>query len=120
MKHKYLSELTGNNNSIFPFGEEDYPGMDPRDTWNMDTTLVAWLYERLRFFQEEASQQVDLNFHKFTIDGEELTQMQCIERMIEDCKTLILSDEYEDDEKMVAAKDDLFKVWSAVHFAMWW
>ena len=123
MKHKYLSELTGNNNSIFPFGEEDYPGMDPRDTWNMNTTLVAWLYERLRFFQEEASQQVDFNFHKFTIDGEELTQMQCIERMIEDCKTLILENHVlldEDIKKVEAAKDDLFKVWSAVHFAMWW
>lgn len=118
MKHKYLYELTNNDNNIFPFAEEDYPEMDERDTWNMDTTLVAWLYERLRFFQEEASQQIDFTFHKFDIDGEELNQMQCIERMIEDCKILIL--EEVDDVDLTVAKDDLFKVWSKVHFHMWW
>lgn len=123
MKHKYLQELSSDTDDIFPFFEDDYPDMDERDTWNMDNTLVAWLYERLRFFQEEASQIVDLDFYKFKIDDEELTQMQCIERMIEDCKYLLTADiaiSDEDYNKMVAAKDDLFKVWSKVHFAMWW
>lgn len=120
MKHKYLQELNLSADEIFPFGEDDYPDMDVRDTWNIDQTIVLWLYERLRFFQEEASQIVDFNFHKFEIDGEELTEMQCIERMVEDCKILILSDDFEEYDKMVAAKDDLFKVWSIVHFAMWW
>ena len=122
MKHKYLQELNLRSDEIFPFGEDDYPDMDVRDTWNMDSTLILWLYERLRFFQEEASQIIDLDFegHKFVIDGKELTQRQCIDRMVEDCKILILSDDFEEYDKMVAAKDDLFKVWGAVHFAMWW
>lgn len=120
MKHKYLQELNLHPDEIFPFGEEDYPDMDARDTFNMDSTLVLWLYERLRYFQEEASQIIELDFGEFTIDGEVLNQRQCIERMVEDCKILILSDIYEDESKMVAAKDNLFKVWSAVHFAMWW
>lgn len=120
MKHKYLQELNAHPDQLFPFLEEDYPDMDVRDTWNMDSALAAWLYERLRFFQEEASQIVDLHFHKFEIDGEELTEMQCIERMIEDCKVLILSDDYEEYEEMVAAKDDLFKVLSKIYFALWW
>ena len=123
MKHKYLYELTSNKDNLFPFSEDDYPDMDVRDTWNMDHVIVLWLYERLRFFQEEASKTVNFDFHKFEIDGEELTQMQCIDRMVKDCKTLILADyvlSSEEREKAEAAKDDLFKVWSAVHFAMWW
>lgn len=122
MKHKYLQELNAHPDQLFPFLEKDYPDMDVRDTWNMDGTLILWLYERLRFFQEEVSQMIDLDFddHKFVIDGKELTQRQCIDRMVEDCKILIVSDDFEEYEKMVEAKDDLFKIWSVVHFAMWW
>ena len=123
MKHKYLYELAADEDNFFPFNEADYPDMDVRDTWNMDHVIVLWMYERLRFFQEEASKTVNFDFHKFEIDGEELTQMQCIDRMVKDCKTLILSDyvlSSDEREKAEAAKDDLFKVWSAVHFAMWW
>ena len=121
MKHKYLYELTSNKDNLFPFSEDDYPDMDVRDTWNMDHTIILWMYERLKFFREQTP--VNLDFHRFEIDGEELTQAQCIDRMIEDCKICILADYVpfgEEFEKTNAAKDDLFKVWSAVHFAMWW
>ena len=120
MKHKYLYELTDNNNSIFPFGESDYPEMDPRDTYSLNDTLALWLYERLRYLQEEASQFIDYDFHKFEIDGEQFTEMQCMERMIEDCRILIVSDEYEEVDKIVDAKNDLFRVLKEVYFALWW
>ena len=120
MKHKYLQELNLMRESIFPFGESDYPEMDPRDTFSLDHTLALWLYERLRYLQEEASQVVDYTFYTFEIGGEQLTEMQCMERMIEDCRILIVSDYYEEEDKIVAAKDDLFKVLSKVYFALWW
>ena len=120
MKHKYLRELNLTSGEIFPFGESDYPEMDPRDTFSLDMTLALWLYERLRYLQEEASKIVDYSFHKFEIDGEQLTEMQCMERMIEDCRTLIVSDDIKEQDKRVAVKDDLFKVLSKVYFALWW
>lgn len=51
MKHKYLHELFPNDNLPFPYNEDDYADFDKRDTYNMDYTLIAWLYERLRFFK---------------------------------------------------------------------
>lgn len=120
MKHKYLHELFQNGNLPFPYSEEDYSDFDKRDTYNMMITLIAWIYECLRYFEEEASKKVNFDFHKFDIDGEELTQMQCIHRMVDDCMIFLQGDEFVEYEYMNAAKDDLFKVLSKVFWLMWW
>lgn len=122
MKHKYLCELFPEDELPFPYCEPDYPDFDERSTFNMDYTLIAWLYECLRYFQDEASKVVDLDWQGqlFEIDDEYLTQRQCIDRMVDDCKVILLEDEFEDREKRDAAKDDIFKVLSKVYWMMWW
>ena len=142
MKHKYLCELFPEDELPFPYGEPDYPDFDERDTFDMDCTLIAWIYEHLRYFQDEASKVVNLGWEGalFEIDGENLTQHQCIDRMVEDCKTILLKDKFtgkeydemfSDGKKLMliykkrekqadVAKDDLFKVLSKCFWAMWW
>ena len=123
MKHKYIRELFPDDNMLWPYSEEDYYDFDERDTFNLDCTIVAWLYERLRFFQEHASKVVvmdDPTWRTFEVDGEKLTQLQCVDRMVEDCKIILLGDEFDDHEKMDTAMRDLFKVFSEVYWAMWW
>ena len=122
MKHKYIRELFPDY-IPFPYSEEDYHEFDERDTFNLDDSLLMWLYERLRFFQDEASKIVvmdDPEHCTYDIDGEKLTQMQCIDRMVEDCKVALLSDDFHEREQMDAAMRDLFKVLSEVYWAMWW
>lgn len=121
-KHKYLQELFPNDKLPFPFEERGYAKFDERDTYNFDFTLAAWLYERLRYFQDEVSKTIDFEFYKFDIDGEELTQMECIDRMVADCKVIMLGDSLlkSDYENMNIAKNDLFKILSKVYWAMWW
>lgn len=122
MKHKYIRELFPDR-LPFPYDEKNYHGFDERDTFSLDHVIIMWLYERLRFFQDYASKVVNFDFHKFEIDGDELTQRQCIDRMVEDCKTIVdalESDEGEDFDTANTAKDDLFKVLSKVYWAMWW
>lgn len=131
MKHEYLCELFPEAQLPFPYSEEDYHDFDARDTFSMSDTLVAWLYECLRYFQDEASKIVDFTFHKFIINGDELTQKQCIDRMVEDCKIVLLYngganfDDFKEEEKyfkdvICPAKDDLFMVLSKVYWSMWW
>ena len=122
MKHKYIRELYPDK-LPFPYDEEDYHDFDERDTFNLDVSLLMWLYECLRFFQDEASKTVvmdDPTWHTFEIDGEQLTQLQCIDRMVEDCKVALLSDDFEERDKMDAAMRDLFKVLNEVYWCMWW
>lgn len=131
MKHKYLCELFPEEQLPFPYSEEDYHDFDARDTFSMNDTLIAWLYECLRYFQDEASKIVDFTFHKFIINGDELTQEQCIDRMVKDCKIVLLYnggtnfDDFKEEEKyfkdvICPAKDDLFMVLSKVYWSMWW
>ena len=88
MKHKYLCELFPEDELPFPYCEPDYPDFDERSTFNMDYALIAWLYECLRYFQDEVSKIVDLEWQGqlFEIDDEYLTQRQCIDRMVDDIK----------------------------------
>ena len=137
MKHKYLRELFPDGNLPFPYGEDDCADFDERDTFNLDGTMIAWLYERLRYFQDEASRIIDFEQplamwgEKVLIDGEETTQLKCIDRMVEDCKTILLYgegigfDNYKEEEEyfksvVEPAKNDLFMVLSKVYWAMWW
>lgn len=122
MKHKYLHELFPDGNLPFPYREEDYHDFDKRDTYNLDDSLVSWLYECLRYFQDHAAKIIDFNYRKFNIDGEELTQLQCINRMVDDCAVILKTSSYDREhaDKLDAAKNDLFKVLSKVYWAMWW
>ena len=118
--HKYLRELFPDGDIPFPFCEEDYPDMDERDTFNLDVTLIGWLYERLRLFKD--INVIDLEYYHFQIDGEDLTQGACIDRMIKDCEIILKEiDEMEEDwNKIEATTRDLFKVLSKVYWVMWW
>lgn len=126
-KHKYIRELFPDN-LPFPYCEKKYPEFDERDTFNLDHVIILWLYERLRYFQDHVTNVVvmdDPTWKTYEIDGEQLTQLQCINRMVEDCKTILLYEDWKDigDKewpKIDAAKDDLFKVFSKVYWAMWW
>lgn len=128
MKHKYIRELFPDGRLPWPYSEEDYPEFDERDTFNLDSTLIEWLYERLRYFQDVVTEQVvmdDPEWRTYEVDGEQLTQLQCIDRMVKDCKTILLYKDWEDEgdkewPKIDAAKDDLFKVLGKVYWAMWW
>lgn len=122
MKHNYIRELF-QDYLPFPYSENDYHGFDERDTFGLDTSLLMHLYECLRFFQDEVSKVVVMDnpeWKTFNIDGEELTQRQCIDKMVDDCKLALLSDEFDEHEIRENAKNDLFKVLSKVYWSMWW
>lgn len=123
-KYNYLKELFPDE-LPYPYSERNYKNkLDPRETFNFDYMMIYWLYERFRYFQDEVSQHVNLNYHKFNIDGKELTYLECINRMVDDCKEIIsnkdipIGSEY---FKFIQEKiEDLFKVLSKCFWSMWW
>ena len=122
MKHKYLRELFPDK-LPFPYDDEDYPDFDDRDTYNLDVSLVMWLYECFRHFQDVVSKYVVMDnpeWHTWEVDGEQLTQLQCINRMVEDCKVILLKDDFDYRDQVEAAIEDLFKILSKVYRSMWW
>ena len=126
-KHKYLREIFPDS-VPFPYDEEDYHGFDARDTFNMDYTLIMWLYERLRYFQDKVSETIKMTDKLYMfgtevlIDDKETTLKECVDRMVKDCKIILLALDGIAENYAVAevAKNDLFKVLSKAYWAMWW
>lgn len=87
--HEYLKEIH-DGELLFPFSEKGYPEFNIKDTFNLNDTMLDWLYERLRYFQDEVSKFVDLDWkeRKFEIDKESMTLRQCIDRMVDDIKEI--------------------------------
>ena len=101
MFRKYLKEI-GVNEEYWPetvytsaksevrdFREKEYNkyhdkvGVNPAETWNLSTTTLMWLYERLVEYRKHASKTIDLEFHTFEIDGKEYTQNELLNDLID-------------------------------------
>lgn len=42
-------------------------GFDSRETWSLDFTMNTWLHSHLKMFLDEASDTIDLSYHKVKI-----------------------------------------------------
>lgn len=127
MGHEYLQRLfKEKKNFPYPYNLEDSNDFDERETFGFLSTMIAWLYEHLKFFQEEASRVINFDFHTFIVDGKVLTQAECIDRMVKDCETFLKcgNDIYgltkSEGKEIENAVNDLFKVLSISFWSLWW
>lgn len=126
-KHKYLDEIISPTeivqNICLPDKREneweeqraEY-GFDERETWCMDVAFFQWLYERLRMYKEIGGEVVNLDFHKFDVNGNEMTQLQIIDRMLELLPWQIKKDTWDQPDY----GDEICNLWRIVCPAMWW
>lgn len=89
-----------------------------KECWALDASFLDWLRERLPVYLREAGQIVNLEFHKFKIDGEERTQKSVIEEMIKLLKEIEDKDIWDDDYHDKANR--ILDLWKEVFHAMWW
>ena len=126
-QHKYLEEIIERKDVVqnWMLPDEREPrwsqqiqeyGFDDRETWNLDTSFYQWLYERLRMYKDIGGEVVDLNYHKFDVDGKELTQLQIIDRLLELLPKQIKSDVWEETDYCAEICD----LWKTVLPSMWW
>lgn len=128
MSHKYIEEIVDIEDT--PYGwskhtgrdkmweeQRNKYGFDERETWSLDVTFIYWLYERLRMYDEVNG--IDTTFHKFNINGEKYTQQECIDIMIDKCKTLITNPAM-DDEAAYNLKNEILDIWKECMHCMWW
>ena len=133
-RHKYFDEIEGDKyehparwcspndpRSSQWYEERRKYGFDSRETWSLNTVFYIWLYEHLMMYKEKASEIVDLTWHKFEYKGETLTQIECIDRMIEGCKVYIQNPyDFEVDKEKLEKVTEVAEIWAMVLPAMWW
>ena len=158
MFRKYLKEI-GVNEEYWPetiytsakiefrdFHKKEYKkyyeevGVNPADTWNLSTTAMMWLYERLVEYRKQTEGIINLEFHTFEVDGIDYTQKQLLDDLIEIAECILCEPENisiksevwdrlvnnkywhkrSDDNFMNYLEKRFWKIWSIVFPAMWW
>ena len=84
--------------------------------WNLNSEFIHWLNYWFKEFKEKA--KIDLEFHVFLYKGEELTQIEIIDRIIELTDKILKEDElfWGSEEEL----DEVFMLFRIVFPAMWW
>lgn len=118
---KYLRELYKDDSESYMYDDKRYNrdgeiekyGFSMMETWNLDTSLVELLYERLMRYKTQTI--VNLEFHT-TWDDEELngmTQLEVINYLIELCKDYLLDDDFITGGRDIKNKK-IWKVWTVL------
>lgn len=97
--------------------EKKMYGFCSAETWNMDRIFCEWLYSHCKMYLEITDGKVDLEFHRVEIGDEELTQLQCIQRIIELTGAVLTHP-----EEGVATDRlrEAILIWAEVFPLMWW
>lgn len=128
MAHKYLDDIGYN----FWFKTDDDKrqpqwqeiqsiyGFDERETWSLDATMIALLYERLKMYKEISENKVDLDFHSINIEynneSKTMSQLEWIDMLLTLTETYLTdhNDTSQDKTK------EIWIIWSELSPYMWW
>lgn len=100
-----------------------YGGWDERTTWDLNTFMTEQIYTWFKIYYKFASKKVNLDFHKFMIDGEELTQRECILQIIDDMKYWLKNNDcliQKKEEEAAVKISNAYKMIGIVFPALWW
>lgn len=97
--------------------EKEMYGFCSAETWNMDRVFCEWLYSHCRMYLEITDGKVDLEFHSVKIGGEEVTQLECIQRIIKLTGEALTRP---DEEVATDRLREAILIWAEVFPLMWW
>lgn len=99
-------EIKGKEAELFGFTEDEI--------YDLPSSFATWLVERLKLYEISASVVVDLDFYKFTVEEKELTQRQCIFKIID----LIKDWQAHPEEPHLLNKAT--RIFADILWTMWW
>lgn len=129
--HAYLDELESN---ALPFSlanpndkrteeweiERQIYGFDSTETWDLNSTFYAWLYEHLRMYVDIGGEIVNLDFHKYEWHEREYTQLELINEILDRIR-FYFSKDYDDfDMEDITYIREIGEIWAIILPAMWW
>lgn len=100
-----------------------YGGWDERVTWSLDQFMTENIYTWLSMYLKFASDAVDLDYQKFSIDGKKLSEKECIVQILKDIKFFL---KHRDDLDLEIEKKAQQKIARAYHYigivlpSLWW
>lgn len=98
--------------------EKEENGFDSRDTWHLDETILYLLYPRFVKYYELADVNINLDLHKYTIDGKEYTQRELLIYIIDAMKNQIKFNIGENNKEQDMVK--VFNIIGTIFGSLWW
>ena len=129
MRRKYLDEIgcvdrwdmwKRRKNAKELAGQRAEYGFDERETFSLQETFYQWLYERLKMYREVGGKVIDLTFHKFEWKGEERSQLEMIDLLIEELRWALVGGANIYDDGDCARLQEIGEMWAVILPAMWW
>lgn len=93
-------------------------GFDDRETWNLDTIFVEWLYSHFMMYKEVTI--ADLSYFKFTYGKKEITQGEAIDIICGMCEDYLTAEFLEKDQHREIFSKKTMKLLGALMPYMWW
>lgn len=91
-------------------------GFDNRETWNLDRIFIEWIYTRVMMYKEYTI--VATSFHKITYKGNEITQGQAMDKILELAKEILL--DMDNNKLFYNNSREICDIWKEVLPYMWW
>ena len=95
-------------------------GFDARETFSLNWAFYEWLYERLIVYRDVGGKVVNLSYHKFEYNGQEYTQLELINKLIEELKWALTDEEADVTIENYNRLMEIGKMWAIILPAMWW
>ena len=129
MGHKYLEKIVSLEDTPYGWNKDDKRndewskqreeyGFDERETWSLDSTFFYWLYERISMYNEISPVDTNNTFIKIRYKDKEITFQECIDILLENCKTIILSQNIDTSVRNI--EKDVLELWSKSYKLFWW
>lgn len=113
-----LNWLSKDDDRLKDFNDEkEMYGFCSAETWNMDRIFCEWLYSHCKMYLEKVEGIVDMEFNCIEIDGEEVTQLECIKRIIKLTGEALIDS---DGEVATMQLREAILIWAEVFPLMWW
>lgn len=134
-RNKYLEDLglkQSEYDPYFPMDKKDKRrkkwkkqrkkyGFDERETWGLGGLFVEWLYSRLKMYEEYASKNIDLDFHKITYDGVEYNQKEVLDMILKFCEEyLLIGNDWNEEKKAIKNLTKSLHLWAEMFPVFWW
>ena len=105
-----------------------------KECWSLDIAFYKWLREHLTVYLRDAGKMVDLEYHKFEVDGAEYSQLEIIKAMLTILDSIeelgafdwavpegtTMEEVQENQEDLKRMTSDLCTLWAIILPAMWW
>lgn len=113
-----LNWLSKDDDRLKDFNDEkEMYGFCSAETWNMDRIFCEWLYSHCKMYLEKVEGIIDMEFNCIEIDGEEVTQLQCIQRILKLTGEALTES---DREAATMQLRESILIWAEVFPLMWW